>query len=335
MRPKNPSLDIPAFQDLSDEEKLRHLATFGLLAPSSHNSQPWSFVFGENQIWIASDSSRELSISDPTKRQEYISIGACAENIFVAAKYFGLSPVLTFMPQNNFLAKISFSQGVPEFSFLPTMEAMLRRHNNRFPFEEKQIDPQFMTDVRMIPNEGSELVLVGDSEQKKEILETVLDATEEALNDQSFRNELSHWIKPSLKKYEIGMPGYNLGMPAPISFIFPSALRNFKMGKAQKNMDRKFLEKSAMFGILFSDNDSPIQWLKAGKYFEDIWLLAEERGMKVGVLTAAIEIGDYYQKLQTILKTNKRPLVFFRIGYTDKVPKKTPRLSLNKVIRAE
>jgi len=44
----------------SDKERLEFLLRFAVLAPSSHNSQPWRFEIGEGAIKIFLDFSRRL-----------------------------------------------------------------------------------------------------------------------------------------------------------------------------------------------------------------------------------------------------------------------------------
>lgn len=48
----------------TSNEKLRFLLNFAVLAPSSHNSQPWRFEVGEGMIKIFPDLSRRLPESD-------------------------------------------------------------------------------------------------------------------------------------------------------------------------------------------------------------------------------------------------------------------------------
>jgi len=50
-------------------EKIRFLVRFAVLAPSSHNSQPWKFAVGEKEIVIQPDFNRALPVSDANHRQ--------------------------------------------------------------------------------------------------------------------------------------------------------------------------------------------------------------------------------------------------------------------------
>ena len=57
-------------------EKLAFLLNYAILAPSSHNSQPWKFNVSDDEISLYADRSRWLSVADADKREVYISLGA-------------------------------------------------------------------------------------------------------------------------------------------------------------------------------------------------------------------------------------------------------------------
>src|SRR3989338_320000 len=44
--------------------QMKFLIRFGILAPSSHNTQPWSFKIGEHGMDVFADFSRHLRYSD-------------------------------------------------------------------------------------------------------------------------------------------------------------------------------------------------------------------------------------------------------------------------------
>src|SRR5438105_2069360 len=73
----------------TESEKLKFLLKFGVLAPSSHNTQPWSFSIEDNSILVYMEVGRRLPIADSNDRQLFLSIGCAIENIVIAADYFG------------------------------------------------------------------------------------------------------------------------------------------------------------------------------------------------------------------------------------------------------
>lgn len=334
MRPENPSLDQKYFSALDSKQKLVHLIKFAALAPSSHNTQPWLFKVGTDEIEVSYDPKRLLAVSDPSGRQMYLSLGAAVENIVTAAKYFGLEAIFENQPSGQKAGRIKIKAGSsaePDASALELAKAIFSRHNNRAEYEERQPAAEFVSWLKD-QNGEFEITLVVDQAKKVEVANLVGDALKDAVDDQKFREELSQWIKPSLSKYTDGMPGYNLGMPAAVSFVFPRLLRKFKMGSTQRKMEMRNLLHTPMFVILSALRDQPAVWLNAGRLFEKIALQAETAGLRIGVLAAAIEVPRYSDKLRAALNISGRPLMFFRLGYCTKVPKASPRLDVSRLI---
>src|SRR5260221_413928 len=74
------------------EEKIRFFTRFGILAPSTHNTQPWKFKVQKNSLFIYPDLSKKLPFGDRTDKNLYISLGCCLENISKTSLYFGFDP---------------------------------------------------------------------------------------------------------------------------------------------------------------------------------------------------------------------------------------------------
>jgi nitroreductase len=76
-------------------EQLIHYAT---LAPSGHNTQPWTFSVENNVIRIFPDFGRRLPVVDPDDHALYISLGCALENLIIAAKCNGLDGTVDYFP---------------------------------------------------------------------------------------------------------------------------------------------------------------------------------------------------------------------------------------------
>ena len=59
-------IDVADFPtDGSPAEKLAHAVRYAVLAPSSHNSQPWIFHLEGNELELRADRTRALPVVDP------------------------------------------------------------------------------------------------------------------------------------------------------------------------------------------------------------------------------------------------------------------------------
>ena len=82
------------------EDQLRFLLRYAILAPSSHNTQPWLFDVRDSEFELWVDMSRALPHSDPTGREMYLSLGCCLGNFLLAAESFGVGPICNFRETN-------------------------------------------------------------------------------------------------------------------------------------------------------------------------------------------------------------------------------------------
>jgi hypothetical protein len=62
---------------------------YASLAPSGHNTQPWSVRLGHDEMWVGTERARWLPRVDPTNREATLSLGAFLENMVVAAPTHG------------------------------------------------------------------------------------------------------------------------------------------------------------------------------------------------------------------------------------------------------
>jgi len=328
-----------SFQNQPDSRAfLGHLARFGGEAPSSHNTQPWLFLISDNAIEVHGNEERKLRASDPDNRQFFVSIGCAIENILVAADYYGLHPAVAYFPDPAdplYAAKISFSNfaAARHESNDHLIFEITRRTANRELFGERPIPDDFLEKIRSMNNESLSSCIVHEPAVKKEITAVAVDATVAAMRDKAFCGELSQWMKPSLSKYHDGMPGYNIGIPWPLSFIFGFVIRHGNVAEMQRKAIGKMLEKTPVMVAIATKENTPMTWLETGRTLERIWLEASKRGISMGIIAAPVQIGDFYLRLQSALKTSLRPQAFFRIGYSGTTRPKSPRLAFKDIIR--
>jgi hypothetical protein len=77
------------------------LVRAAILAANAHDSQPWLFKLGANNIDLYANTVRNFGTIDPFRREMYISLGCALENLLLAAHARGLAPTLTLMRQTK------------------------------------------------------------------------------------------------------------------------------------------------------------------------------------------------------------------------------------------
>jgi hypothetical protein len=110
------------------------------MAPSGHNTQPWTFGCMENTLQIHPDFSRALPVVDPDNHALYISLGCAAENVILAARGEGLEPDLSL--ETNVAGVTHINIGLSEADpvrYDPLLEFVESRQVTRNPYEDRAV----------------------------------------------------------------------------------------------------------------------------------------------------------------------------------------------------
>ena len=331
-------IDINAFpKNGSVEEKLKFLLGFAILAPSGHNSQPWSFSIKDGTISMWVNPQRALAESDPTRRQLLIGMGCVLENLLAAADYYGFKPVVHYFPDNSnqeFVAQIIFEKStLTKNDPHHLIFSIPQRRTNRNKYLRKLPPPEFIKKLDSMTGESYTVTVVTDEIKREALADIALLSQIETMDSDSFREELSHYIRSSFTKHKTGMPGFTLGIPAPISLIASRLIRKVNLSRKTRKKDEALLKKyTPAFVVIAASSDHDVDRIKAGQIFDRVWLLAEQKGLSCAPLAAPVQTQDYYQHLQRILGISHRPLVFFRMGYAKKSVRHSPRLNVDEVL---
>lgn len=329
--------DQDFYRQKSRADQLRFLIKFAVLAPSSHNSQPWSFKIKDETIFLLANLDRALPVSDADHRQLFISLGGALENLLTAADYYGFITVVEYFSAGtggDTVAKVSFQEWPQEKKAAKETHpafSIPRRHTNRNKYTNQPLDQGFL-DWIQISGDTIRVDLVQELSKKERLAEITIKAGLKAMDDKGFREELSRYVKSNLTNSKLGMPGFGLGLPTPISLLAPLLIRYLNMNRLTRRKDEELLKKfTPLFAVISTKRDDPENWVKAGQLYERIALQAEKRQIKTHIMAAAVQVGNFHRELQEVLNTTFRPQVFFRLGYSQKVTPHSPRLSVNDV----
>lgn len=108
----------------SETDVRRWALAHALLAPSSHNRQPWLVDLREaHAITLHVDRERLLPETDPWFRQIVVSQGTFLELLLIALKERGLAPQLQLFPQGEFAPRALDDRPVARVSWDPAAAA--------------------------------------------------------------------------------------------------------------------------------------------------------------------------------------------------------------------
>ena len=110
-------------------DKARFAVRYAILAPSSHNTQPWRFVIIDGELLVRADRTRSLPSIDPFDRELIISCGAALFNLRVAFAYLDVPLEIATFPHSaepDVVARIEFPHSGPLFKDLAALFDQLR-----------------------------------------------------------------------------------------------------------------------------------------------------------------------------------------------------------------
>ena len=141
-----PAEAVAAWRGPDDEGDLRRWALgYAILAPNSHNRQPWLADLREpNAIVLSVDRDRLLPETDPWFRQIVVSQGTFLEALVLALRERGVAPQVTLFPAGEFapralddrpVARIEWNDSRTAPPRDPLFAQLLHRHTAKVDYD--------------------------------------------------------------------------------------------------------------------------------------------------------------------------------------------------------
>jgi hypothetical protein len=319
--------DFPEHGELL--EQLHFLLRYGILAPSSHNSQPWQFKIVGDVIYLLNSADRQLPWGDPDGRLRHIALGAALRNILVAADYFGFDATYDLLPAEipSAVAVVRvIKQRTVRVGNNHLLTVISKRSTNRNHYSLTMPPPAFFEAVRLKNTSSIHAVVLPMAQYGEKIADVVGEGIMSAMSKTGFRAEMSKYKKSNLTKSFVGMPGFDMGFSTLMSLLLPSIIRFLPIAPLVKKKDGTLLKKHTPAVVVISTaTDEPRAWLEAGLQYGELILVAEQLSLVTHFMAAAVVVGDCYKKLQAVTGSNFRPQVFFRVGFTPNTIPHSPR----------
>lgn len=335
------------YKQVGFENKVKFILQYAVLAPSTHNSQPWLFKIAKKSCKIYLNPKLCLPYADPISRDIHISIGCALENIEIVAKYFHMYKDTLYGPfkEKNLLAEVIMEDSIRDKINIYDNEELLniipKRTNARGLFQRKNVGTKTVNELKhIIKNEYEKDNIAVNFIEKPKSIEKIASLTAEGLRtayrNPSFRREMSHWINHNLSAKKDGIPGYALKMPFILSFILPTLIKFIDIGKKLARLNFISLNSAPMVVIISAKENSYLTWIKTGKIAQRLMLEFTMRNFNTSIFVASIEMGVLYKEVQGLLETNKDfiPQFLFAVGKIDSKHKFTPRHNvIDKIIK--
>jgi hypothetical protein len=307
------------------------------LAPSGHNTQPWTVRIVEPQHWIiGSARQRWLPAVDPQNRELLLSLGAFLENLIIAAEAHGFTVdigMIAKSPSDKEIVDIRLKKGqVQEFP----LEMITMRRTVRNGFSDREISDDDLKYITL-HNKRPYLVEVmmphgfyfpNNSPEGKYLQEGTIEANRKQAFRDPAQEELANWIRWSHKdaeEYRNGLTPDSMEIGGIAGFY----VRNFYdrtsvLSKSfrETTVDTVTKQVKACGGwLVVTSQDSRIETLlEYGRVFEGMLLRIRERMIAIHPMTQMLEETPARDHIAKELGLAGEIQWILRIGYLRSYP---------------
>ena len=322
-------IDDSEFYEIdSAEEQLRFLLQYAILAPSSHNAQPWQFRIMAEGVEILPDFSRRIPVADPLDREMWMGIGAAVANLRVAAAHFGFATTVLYTAET---IRVTLQETcAPDEQLRPLFPAIKRRHTNRKSFWLEPLEPERLHRVCNVIDQFPEtlrLILPRDTARAADLIAF---ADCEQMSQPSYRDELADWLRERDPASGDGMPTEALGLTTPFPGATDWVVRNIDVGPFQAARDRHLIQTSAALIVVAAEDDR-VSLVTAGAILEMLLLRITLEGLHYSFFNAPIELLRFRDRVQMLAGTKRPPQLLLRMGRARSETRPMPRRPLDAV----
>lgn len=319
------------------EEKLKFLLRYAILAPSTHNSQPWRFRVTRETLDLFADYERSLPVADPKDRELMISCGAALFNLRTAMNYFGCIGEARPFPdprRPDLVARVTLDATRTQVSeWTALFSAITRRVTNRGPFAREAATPALEAAVREAAHvEGAWLATFESARSKQTVGFLIAKGDRIQFDRPEFRRELASWLHS--RRDNDGLPAYAKGAHELLGFTTPAVaflVRTFDFGNGLAARDKDLATGSPLLACLGTARDTPLEWLNAGQALQRVLLVATAQGFHASFLNQPIEVARLRPALGALSNHKGYPQILLRMG-RGRPAKHTPRRPLEEVL---
>ncbi|AHE97685.1 Acg family FMN-binding oxidoreductase [Thioalkalivibrio paradoxus] len=303
-----------------------------VLAPSSHNTQPWVFLLGEPLVDLFADRTRALLANDPEGRELSISCGCALLNLRAAAAARGFRTEGLLVPDANdpdWLARAAVTRGeVAEDAGLAMLAGtIVTRHTYRSRFQAREVAAEVVGElVAAAEAEGAWLRPVSGREARHRVAGLVAEGDAIQWADPEWRRELAAWMRPP-------HDGDGLSVPPLVGVVAQAVVRTFDIGGGVGAKDRDIAEASPLLAVLGTEGDRTRDWLVAGQALQRVLLTARARDLQASYLNQPIQVGALRPKLLDAVGASGSPQILLRLGYPAEPAVPAPRRPVEDVIQ--
>jgi hypothetical protein len=302
---------------------MRELVRYATLAPSSHNTQCWTFHLQENSVMIRPDLARRCPVVDPDDHHLHVSLGCAIENLAQAALAVGLHAETRFDPTGSGTIKVNLS--TIKASVTPLFHAITERQCTRSDYDGRPVSDDELKLLQQAGNgNGVRIILLTERAAIEKVLEYVVESNTAQMNDAAFMAELKHWIRFSAAEAERkgdGLFSGSSGSPSMPRWLGDPLMDLFYNAKSENERYAKQIHNASGIAVFVAEVSDKAHWIEVGRCYERFALQATALDLRNSLLNQPVEVGAIRPHFALALGLGSyRPDLVVRFGHGPKMP---------------
>lgn len=351
--------------DLKDAD-IETLISLAAMAPSAGNNQPWKWLSLEGHLFLFHEKARSYSWTDYDDSMAYLALGACSENLRLAASRLNYVAQQHEIGENQLIAafKISFQENIHP---LPLAEGIELRCSNRKKGTPELLPQAIANAIEAVvsPFEGMQANIFAEPSQLEAWAQIIGRAEKLRLlhpqGHYEFFNHEVRWNEEEVTRTRDGLdietleltPSQLAGMQVASDAKVMDLIREWKAGDGLEKLSADAVRASSALCLISCDKTIPDHSLILGSAIQSAWIKANLNGWSVHPVSAPLFFVNRLEKPNNLLNSviveeilelkaeidkitsilhSRRGVFLFRLSWSGEPTKRAIRLLHNEIL---
>lgn len=289
------------------KSEIESIVSVACLAPSGGNSQPWRWVYKQNELLLFNAFDGNRTMLGFENLPSYVAMGAAIENIFLKAGELQYKIHCRIFPDNaikDLVAIIGFqkSEGLVKEQFRRA-EFIEMRLTNRNLGRRETIEPEVLKSLQSAASEikGAELRFFTSDDDLQNIGDVLGEVEKIRLLEEMGHKDFVDEIRWTPEENDAKRDGVDLrtlditnaervGLQVSKDKRIIDLIKQWNGGGAFKKLTKKSIDAAGAVGVLCMKDHSYEDYIKGGQALQKIWLDANSMGLAFQPMASSLFI---------------------------------------------